>query len=45
MSDECSHAAHIRKVTPSELGYYVDQIAFDLSDRMTPYNGRIPRYY
>jgi Zn-finger in ubiquitin-hydrolases and other protein len=24
---------------------YVDEAMFDLSDRMTPHNGRIPRYY
>ena len=24
---------------------YVDEIMFDLSDRMTPHNGPIPRYY
>jgi hypothetical protein len=23
---------------------YVDQVTFDLSDRMTPHNGPIPRY-
>jgi hypothetical protein len=24
---------------------YVDEVDFDLSDRMTPHNGPIPRYY
>ena len=24
---------------------YVDEVMFDLSDRMTPHNGPIPRYY
>ena len=24
---------------------YVDEVLFDLSDRMTPHNGPIPRYY
>ena len=24
---------------------YVDEVAFHLSDRMTPHNGPIPRYY
>ena len=24
---------------------YVDEATFDLSDRMTPHNGEIPRYY
>jgi Zn-finger in ubiquitin-hydrolases and other protein len=24
---------------------HVDEVAFDLSDRMTPHNGPIPRYY
>jgi len=24
---------------------YVDEVVFDLSNRKTPHNGRIPRYY
>ena len=24
---------------------YVDEVMFDLSDRVTPHNGPIPRYY
>src|ERR1700722_19078013 len=24
---------------------YIDEVMFDLTDRMTPHNGRIPRYY
>jgi hypothetical protein len=24
---------------------YIDEVMLDLSDRMTPHNGRIPRYY
>ena len=30
---------------PPEGWCYVDEVLFDLSDRKTPHNGPIPRYY
>ena len=32
-------------IPPEGWGWcYVDEVMFDLSDRMTPHNGPIPRY-
>ena len=43
----CRTCGHIEGYDPPEgWGWcYVDEVMFDLSDRKTPHNGPIPRYY